>query len=423
MKKSNDQVKYSTTFYFCIKLSHLWDSMKFIIMNSVACFSVGLFILVLITTASCQTAISTLADVEVGEIPQEVEDIYVESPEGVKIEVWQSGLEIPWSLVFLPDGNALVSERPGKILFIEQNEIQEEPYYIVSNVDHRLGSESGLMGLALHPDFENHPFVYAMFTYREGNVYDNRVIRLKYEVKKGTFDRTILKGIPAGSNHDGGRIRFGPDGMLYILTGETFERELAQKMESLGGKILRVTPEGDIPSDNPFKGSAIYTLGHRNPQGLDWHPDTGDLFSSEHGPSGEMMLRGKDIINVIHKGKNYGWPRVIGEVNDENYDDPLIMWENATPPSGIAFWNNDLYVTTLRSEALIRISMNYRNEEYEITRIERWFSPSRNRGTYGRMREAVVGPDGALYVLTSNRDGRGNPDASDDRILRISLTK
>lgn len=387
----------------------------------------GLFIIVIllfitITNSSCQSTVSTVMDVEVGDTPQEVEDVYVESPANINVEVWQENLEVPWSLVFLPNGDALISERPGRILLVRNGQIRNEPYAAFEHVDHNYGSEKGLMGLALHPDFDNQPFVYVMYTYRNGGVFDNRVVRLRHGGLKGELDKVMITGIPAGSNHDGGRIKFGPDDLLYIATGEIFERELAQDKQSLGGKILRLTPEGEIPSDNPFGGSPIYTLGHRNPQGLDWHPETGDLFSSEHGPSGEMMLRGYDIINIIYKGKNYGWPRVVGEVNMEQYEDPVVMWKNATPPSGMAFWNDDLYVATLRSKALIRVSMDHNNGNYEITRIERWFSPSRNSGTYGRLRDALVGPDGALYILTNNRDGRGNPAPNDDRILRISLT-
>jgi glucose/arabinose dehydrogenase len=384
--------------------------------------SLGIILLLSISLLfwSCQNIVSTIMNVEVGDVPQDVEPVYVLSPERINVDVWLEGLDVPWSLVFLPNGDALVSERPGRILLIRNGELQDQPYFVFENVAHRYGSEAGLMGLALHPDFDDHPYVYVKYTHREGNVHDNRVVRLRHEGTTGTFERVIVDDIPAANNHNGGRIGFGPDGMLYIATGEIYERQLAQDMESLGGKFLRVTSEGEIPQDNPFDGSMIYTLGHRNPQGFDWHPETGDLFSSEHGPSGEMALRGRDIINVIYPGENYGWPEVVGEVNHDDYMDPIVMWERAVPPSGMAFWDNDLFVATLRSQALVRITMDVENEGYNITGIEHWFSPSHNQGEYGRLRDAVVGPDGALYVLTNNRDGRGSPADNDDRILRIT---
>lgn len=218
-----------------------------------------------------------------------------------------------------------------------------------------------------------------------------------------------------------GRIAFGPDEMLYICTGDTWQAEIAQDINNSGGKILRLTPEGDIPDDNPFNDSPVYSLGHRNTQGLAWHPETGILFSSEHGPSGEFGLRDKDIINIIEKGGNYGWPLVLGDANVEPYIVPIIMWPQATPPSGMTFWNNDLFVATLRSRALLRIRMTLKDDSYEITAIDRLFAADWSNGTYGRLRSAIVGPDNALYVLTNNRDGRGTPQEGDDRILRIIL--
>lgn len=360
----------------------------------------------------------TLSDSPVvGGKPQSVEDIPMPEGEGVKVQEWISGLDIPWSLVFLPDGRALVSERPGTIRLIENGTVSEEPYAVLSNVAHV--GEGGLMGLALHPDFPEKPFVYAMHTFRSGVSLQNRVVRLRHSGRTGEFDRTIIDGIPGGSAHDGGRIRFGPDGMLYITTGETFRAELAQDLNNLGGKILRLTPEGEIPPDNPFKGSPIYSYGHRNPQGIAWQPGTEKLFESEHGPSGEFGVFANDEINIISKGGNFGWPRVIGAPSKKPYIDPIVVWKEATPPSGISFCSGrllkhlkgDLFVATLRSRALIRIRLD---DENRAARIERWFA-----GRYGRLRDVVEGPDGALYVLTNNTDGRGQPRPGDDRILKI----
>lgn len=350
----------------------------------------------------------------VGDSPQGVEDVDMPEGEGVKVEVWAGGLEIPWSLLFLPGGRALVSERPGRIRLIKDGKVL--PY---AQVDVAHAGEGGLMGLALHPEFPEKPYIYAMHTYygKDGALY-NRVIRLRDEGSRGTFDRVILDGIPGGRAHDGGRIAFGPDGMLYITAGETFRSGLAQDMGSLGGKILRVTPEGEIPADNPFKGSPIYSLGHRNPQGLAWRGDT--LFSSEHGPSGEAGQFANDEINIIKKGANYGWPEVIGAPGLKPYTDPIVVWKKTTPPSGMTFYEGgllkrlrgDLFVATLRSECLVRIRLD---EQNRVKAIERWFS-----GRYGRLRDVAVGPDGAIYFLTNNMDGRGIPREGDDRIYRMT---
>jgi glucose/arabinose dehydrogenase len=353
----------------------------------------------------------------VGPPPQQVEDTFRPTLEGYDVETWVEGLEVPWSLVFLSEEEALVSERPGRIRLLKGGKLSEAPYANIEVV-HR--GEGGLMGLAVHPEFPREPYVYAMHTYEAAGVLYNRVVRLRHGGDRGSLERPIIEKIPGHRVHNGGRIAFGPDGMLYICTGDIWQAELAQDRNSLAGKILRLTPEGEIPPDNPFEGSPVYSLGHRNPQGLAWHPETGVLFSSEHGPSGEFGLRGKDIINVIQKGGNYGWPRVVGKAGVDPYIDPIIMWREATPPGGMAFWNGDLFVSTLRSQALIRIGLEERNGTYEAVSIERWFAEDHSSGSHGRLRDAAVGPDNRLYVLTTNRDGRGRARPGDDRILRIS---
>ncbi|MEK7246381.1 MAG: PQQ-dependent sugar dehydrogenase, partial [Pseudomonadota bacterium] len=237
----------------------------------------------------------------------------MEGAPGYRVETWIAGLEAPWSLVFLPDDRALVSERPGRIRLIRGGALEPEPYAVL---DVATGGEGGLMGLALHPDFPRVPFVYAMHTYFPGPLAafhrQNRVVRLRDQGGRGGFDRVVFDRIPGAFNHNGGRIGFGPDGMLYVATGDTYEAELAQDRNSLAGKILRLTPEGEVPADNPFPASPIYSLGHRNPQGLAWHPASGDLFVSEHGPSGEFGLSAHDEINVVVPGGNYGWPKAVG---------------------------------------------------------------------------------------------------------------
>jgi glucose/arabinose dehydrogenase len=328
-------------------------------------------------------------------------------------------LDIPWELIFLSENKALVTERDGQIRLIENDTLQEKPYKIIEQVAH-IG-EGGLMGMAKHPNYPEQKYLYVMHTYQEDNNIFNRVTRYYDTDTTIEFDKVIVDRIPGSRVHNGGRIAFGPDGMLYITTGDTWQSEIAQDINNLGGKILRLTPEGEIPNDNPFDDSPVYSLGHRNPQGIAWHPETGNLFSSEHGPSGEFGLRDKDIINIIVKGGNYGWPLVLGDANIEPYIDPIIMWPVATPPSGITFWNNRLFVATLRSQALIRIDFSLSDDRYEVTSIDRLFAKDWHSGTFGRLRNAVVGPDNALYVLSNNLDGRGSPQEGDDKILRITL--
>ena len=360
----------------------------------------------------------------VGDAPQEMKDQFVPDGVGVRVEVWIENLEIPWSLVFSGDGRGLVSERPGRIRLIKEGKLLATPYAEIS-VAH--DGEGGLMGLAFHPDFSNRPYLYAMHTYQKNGQLLNRVVRFRDLGDRGIFERVIIDQIPGGRFHNGGRIVFGPDDLLYITTGETFKGELAQDTHSLAGKILRVTPEGEIPRDNPFKGSPVYSYGHRNPQGLSWHPETKDLFESEHGPSGESLLFANDEINVIVKGGNYGWPKAVGAPGMKPYVDPLVVWKKTTPPSGITFYSgkmlphlkDDLFVATLRSEALIRIRLKKGDKPYRIADIERWFTTDDHQGKFGRLRDIVQGPEGALYFLTNNRDGRGNPRRGDDKIYRI----
>ncbi|HQQ10413.1 MAG TPA: PQQ-dependent sugar dehydrogenase [Synergistales bacterium] len=352
--------------------------------------------------------------------PQSVEDVLIADPAGYRVEPWVENLDIPWSLVFLTEERALVTERKGSIRLIERGLLEEEPYMVIGDTAH--SGEGGLMGIAKHPLYPGEPFIYVMYTYRrDGGTVLNRVTRYRDTGTSMEPDRIIIEGIPGHSVHNGGRISFGPDGMLYICTGDTSKAGIAQDLANLGGKILRLTPDGNVPNDNPFRDSPVFSLGHRNPQGLAWHPERGDLFSSEHGPSGEFGLRARDEINSIIPGGNYGWPIVVGAAGKDPFIDPLIMWPRATPPSGMAFWDDSLFVATLRSKALLRIELQASGEGYNVKGIERLFATDWSNGTFGRLRDAVAGPDGALYVLTSNRDGRGSPLPGDDRILRITL--
>ena len=365
-------------------------------------------------------SLSVQAQIRVGEFPQNVEDKFTLEPETIEVENWLENLNVPWELVFLPESNrALITERDGRILQVEDGQLQNESY-LELDIDSR--GEGGLMGIAHHPDFPKKPYIYLMYTYTSGNrnLY-NRVSRFTDQGKQAVEEEIIIDQIPAGNNHNGGRIAFGPDGMLYITTGETFNREIALDLDNLGGKILRLTPTGNIPKDNPFGNSPVYSLGHRNPQGIDWHPETGDLFISDHGPSGEDGLRAKDRIKVVEAGSNFGWPDKIGYFENGKYANPLIMWKETVPPSGITFYQEDLYVGTLGSESLVKIKLDRDNDKYNVQKIEHLFNDGRGNASYGRIRKAVVGPDGYLYFLTNNRDGRGRPRENDDKILRFKI--
>lgn len=352
-----------------------------------------------------------------GEMPQAVDDIFRPDVPEVYVETWVDSLEVPWSLVFFPNGDALVAQRPGQVVRIPEGTNDPVAYTTIDVVQQ---VDTGLMGLALHPNFEEEPYVYAMHTYRgeEEELY-NRVIRLRHEGSTATFDRVIVDGIMGDPIHIGGRIAFGPDGMLYVGTGDTGNPDTSQDMDVLAGKILRFTPEGQIPADNPFEGSPVWTSGNRVVQGLTWDPATDTMFNTEHGPSGERGVAHRDEVNLIRKGGNYGWPEVVGAPQIPEFEDPLASWKKqSVPPAGMTFYRGDLYVASLGAQTLLRIQFED-HEEYEISSIERWFARDLTRGVYGRLRDVTVGPDSLLYVTTSNTDGRARTRPHDDKILRI----
>jgi glucose/arabinose dehydrogenase len=333
-----------------------------------------------------------------------------------QVEVVARSLEIPWALDFTPDGRMFVTERPGRVRVIRDGRLDAQPW---ATLPVRHVGEGGLMGLAVSPDFSRTGFVYVMYTYEQDGRILNRVVRMVDRDGRGQVDRTIIDRIPGGGVHDGGRIKFGPDGKLYIGTGETGRPDLAQDRDSLAGKILRVNPDGSIPSDNPFPGSPVYSYGHRNPQGLAWHPETKALFEAEHGPSGGIGGCCHDEINLIEPGKNYGWPEVAGAGGGSRFVDPIAESGASTTwaPSGIAIpsagpWRSSLLVAALRGTQLRRFVLQA-PEFRRVTDQEAFFQ------NLGRLRDVVQGPDGSLYILTSNRDGRGRPGPDDDRVLRV----
>lgn len=331
-----------------------------------------------------------------------------------RVETVAAGLDTPWSLAFAPDGRLFISERPGRIRVVENGRLREEPMLTLPARETARG-EGGLMGLALDAaTFANEPYLYVAYTGEAGNSTRNRIVRLRVEGDTAREDRALLDDLPAGVNHNGGRVKFGPDGKLYATLGEQYVTQRAQDRAALAGKIVRLNADGTVPDDNPFPGSPVFSWGHRNPQGLAWQPGTGRLYSTEHGQSLN------DEVNLIESGANYGWPMAEGQTHPEPYRSPLVAYREGTAPGGMTFydadalpqWRGNLFFAALRGTSLHRIALDA-NDPRRIVADEQLLTG------YGRLRDVVQGPDGALYVATSNRDGRGNPAADDDRVLRI----
>lgn len=325
-------------------------------------------------------------------------------PQGTE-EVVAENLKIPWEVAFLPDGTMLVTERPGTLKHILNNTTAIP----VEGVAHR--GEGGLLGMALHPDFENNHFIYLYSTTNTGGGLTNRVERYVLDKDQLLGRKELLENIPGSSNHDGGRLAFGPDGLLYITTGDAEVTANAQDKNSLAGKILRIKDDGSIPSDNPFN-NAVYSYGHRNPQGLAWD-STGQLWATEHGPSGAST--GYDELNRIEKGGNYGWPTIKGDQAKDGLITPIINSgaDDTWAPSGLAYYKGLLIFSGLRGESLYTVPVGVDGKLGDLTKYL--------TSKYGRLRAVVPGPDGVLYITTSNTDGRGKPKAGDDKIIKIKF--
>lgn len=316
-------------------------------------------------------------------------------------------LEVPWALVFLPDGSMLVTERPGRVRLIDNNG-NLNPSPIAQIEDVRQLGEGGLHGIAIHPDFPNNHFVYIYYTYGQNIIgTQNRVVRFRYD-KRTLIEKTIIVDtIPGALFHDGGRIKFGPDKMLYITTGDAQNPSLAQDINSLAGKILRVTDSGKPAAGNPFN-NFVYSYGHRNPQGITWST-TGNLYETEHGQSAT------DEFNFIEPGKNYGWPIIRGDQRQAGLESPFLhSGKDTWAPAGAAYLNGSIFFAGLRGQALYEAVI--KNDQ--VTELKTHF-----KGEFGRIREVVVGPDNMLYITTSNRDGRGLPKPNDDKIIRVNPKK
>ena len=348
-----------------------------------------------------------------------------------QVAAYASGLQVPWSIAFLPGGGALVTERPGRVRLIQDGQLQAEPALSLDVVS-APGIESGLLGIALHPGFPNPADVYLYYTYRKAGQATNRVSRFHYAGGHLTGERVVLDDIPGGNCcHFGGRLGFGPDGMLYVTVGDGQQPARATDRRSPNGKVLRVGDDGSVPPDDPFPGSPVWAWGLRNPQGLAWD-SAGRLYVSNHGPTGEFGLFHNDEIDLVQRGGFYGWPVKAGSTpagRPQDYGNPpdrvppvaesgnSVTWA----PSGMAFYTPEqrqqatLLVATLAGQALRRFIVDPAQPDRAATQEVVLTG-------YGRLRDVVSGPDGCAYALTSNRDGRGTPQSGDDRVLRLCPT-
>jgi len=360
----------------------------------------------------------------VGGAPRMPAQYRVTHPDEVRVSTFVSGLEVPWSLAFAPDGRLFVSERPGRIRVVSGNALDPTPW---ATLPVRAQGEGGLTGLALDPDFSREPWVYVCYAFDDGGALSNRISRIREIDGRGANEQVLLDHFPGAAVHDGCRLKFAPDGTLFATTGDSFQRSLAQNVSSLAGKILRLNRDGTVPDDNPFgRASPVYSYGHRNSQGLAFDPETGALFATEHGPTGEVGFGAYDEVNIIVPGGNYGWPLAVGAPGLSEFQDPLLAFpDEAVPPAGATFyrsarisqWTGNFLFTSLRSEHLQRVTLDASRRH--VVAIERLFERDIDSGIYGRLRDIIEGPDGFLYLATSNRDGRGTPAPDDDRILRI----
>ena len=308
------------------------------------------------------------------------------------------GLKAPWSMAFLPDGSALVSERDSARILRVQPNGSVSTVGRVRGVEH--GGEGGLLGLAVPPG-PNPSFVFAYIT----TPTDNRVVRLAWDGRRLGAQQPVFTGIPKSSIHNGGRLLIGPNNTLFVATGDAADPDLSQQRRSLAGKILRITFDGKPAPGNPWRGSPVYSLGHRNVQGLALD-DRGRLWASEFG------ARDVDELNLIRPGSNYGWPRYEGAGGDRRFADPYVEWSptSTASPSGIAVVGGNAYVASLRGRVLWQVPLRGDRTPKALP-----------LGDLGRLRDVVAAPDGSLWLVTNNTDGRGSPKAGDDRILRLRV--
>jgi aldose sugar dehydrogenase len=374
------------------------------------------------TAAENETATEADGEIDFPVVPES------KSVPKFRVETVATQVEVVWSIVFAPDGRIFFTERPGRVRLIENGKLREKPLFTVPDVEPT--GESGLMGMVLHPKFADNRFVYLAYAYQDANKKQNvKVVRYRETGDTLVEPKTIIDVISAAKYHAGTRLKFGPDAKLYITTGDATEQKLAQKLDSINGKTLRLNDDGTIPDDNPFVKQTgarpeIWTYGHRNAQGMDFHPETGVMFQSEHGPSliDGVSLFGKrsggDEVNIVERGKNYGWDKISHNSTKAGMETPIIEFSPAVAPGSGSFYRgnlfpdfkNNYFIGALKGEMIIRLVMDGRKIVSRDKLLEKQF---------GRIREVAVAPDGSIYFSTSNRDGRGDPEKIDDRILRI----
>jgi len=323
------------------------------------------------------------------------------------VEIIAEGLQAPRSIDISKDGRIFVSEKRGSIRVVDNGTLLTEP---VGDIKAENIGDAGLLGLTLHPNFTQNHLFYVYYTYSNSTGLFNKVLMLTESNNRIIDSKTILDGIPGDEYRDGGRIKFGPDGKLYVSTGDASIPELSQNLDSLAGKILRTNEDGTIPQDNPFSNSPVYAYGFRNVQGLAWAPNSGALYSSDQGGAGN------DEINLISPGKNYGWPHEECNSSDDDnrYTPPVLCFNPSLEPSGIAFafsnklgYQNHLIVATLKGSHLRDIDFDSGSQNTILV-------------GYGRIIDFVESEDGSIFVLTSNTDGRALPQQGDDKILRLT---
>lgn len=375
--------------------------------------------LLALTLIACEQPAQTAA---VGTISTNVEALPMTDKAGWKLETVVSGLEVPWAIVFDPEGRMLITERPGRVRVFENGKLREAPLLTLPDV--AASSESGLLGMCLHPNYKENGLLYLAYSYRDSSRDQFvKVVRYKNDGTKLSQDKVIIDSIPAAPNHAGTRVAFGPDRKLYVTTGDATDWHRAQQLDSINGKTLRLNDDGSIPRDNPFVGKSnvreeIWSYGHRNSQGIAWQPGTNAMFQTEHGPSGfEGLGGGACELNLVERGKNYGWPEIYGARTRDGMVSPLVEYSPAGAPGSGMFYSGDklpmfkgnFFFGGLRPNALVRVVL----DGSKVVKQERVVADM------GRIREVAQGPDGFIYFSTSNRDGRGSRNEGDDKIMRI----
>ena len=364
-------------------------------------------VIIIIIAISVATVLSTPSDTTVPIPEPATTDNANQTNKGIRTIA--QNLDVPWAIDIAVDNRIFFTEKPGRLGMIHANgTLASEP---VVNIHTEDIGEAGLLGLALHPNFTQNHLMYVYHTYAKNGGLYNKVLMLTEKNNKIVNSKIILDGIPASDSNNGGRIKFGPDGKLYVSTGDSETPELAQNTKSLAGKLLRLNDDGTIPDDNPIPESPVYSYGHRDIQGFAWHPITKKLYASEHGPAGN------DEVNIIEPGSNYGWPIEVCNHSTSSapirFETPEYCFNPEIAPSGLTIaasnklgYQNDILFTTLRGSHLHHIDLETRIQDNILV-------------GYGRLSDIVEAHDGSLYVLTTNRNAIGIGNANDDHILQI----